>query len=49
MAPAGDELLRGRMSARFEGATISGLGDIHVTGDPRITSDVSGLGEVVED
>ena len=26
MATAGDELLRGRMSARFEGATLAGLG-----------------------
>jgi MFS family permease len=26
MASAGDELLRGRMSARFEGATLAGLG-----------------------
>ncbi len=32
MATAGDELLRGRMSARFEGATIAGLGAGFVVG-----------------
>jgi MFS family permease len=34
MATAGDELVRGRMSARFEGATIAGLGAGFVVAGP---------------
>jgi MFS family permease len=34
LATAGDELLRGRMSARFEGATIAGLGAGFVVAGP---------------
>jgi MFS family permease len=34
MATAGDELLRGRMAARFEGATIAGLGAGFVVAGP---------------
>jgi MFS family permease len=34
MATAGDELLRGRMSARFEGATIAGIGAGFVVAGP---------------